>query len=93
MVERGWAVAYDSPESLARALGAADFPINRLALVSETKPDGTVKRRIVGDLRRSQANALVRQGERIVLPRLQDAVTDAFHQVPISPEEYPFTVA
>eukprot|EP00969_Alexandrium_andersonii_P229306 10126932-Alexandrium_andersonii.AAC.1 len=114
MVDKGWAVAYDSPESLARALGTDDFPVNRLALISKTKPDGSAKHRLIRDLCRSQVNALVRQGERVVLPRLQDAVadaldllealgegvvflgtdvSDAFHQVPISPEEYPFTAA
>eukprot|EP00969_Alexandrium_andersonii_P097372 4297281-Alexandrium_andersonii.AAC.1 len=41
------------------------------------KPDGTWKHRIIWDLRRSRVNSLVRQGERIVLPRLLDVAQDA----------------
>eukprot|EP00969_Alexandrium_andersonii_P249409 11022475-Alexandrium_andersonii.AAC.1 len=114
MVERGWAEVFDSPDELSGALGAAKFPIDRLALISKMKPDGTWKHRIIWDLRRSRVNALVRQGERIAPPRLLDVVqdalelleafgddvtflgtdvSDAFHQVPISSDEYPFTVA
>eukprot|EP00969_Alexandrium_andersonii_P076251 3361781-Alexandrium_andersonii.AAC.1 len=69
MVDNGWAVRCDDLASLRDHLGADGFPINRLALVSKPGPDNTVKHRIVWDLRRSLVNGLVRQGERIVLPR------------------------
>eukprot|EP00969_Alexandrium_andersonii_P021729 951284-Alexandrium_andersonii.AAC.1 len=68
----GWAEVFDSPGELAGALGTPWFPINRLALISKMKPGGTWKHRIIWDLRRSRVNSLVRQGERIVLPRLLD---------------------
>eukprot|EP00969_Alexandrium_andersonii_P030259 1319817-Alexandrium_andersonii.AAC.1 len=72
MVRHGWAVAFPSSEALSRALGTSEFPINRLALITKARPDGTLKHRLIWDLRRSNVNALVRQGERIVLPRLLD---------------------
>ena len=113
MVQSGWAVRCRTHEHLLRELGVSSAPLNRLGLISKTRPDGTVKHRLIWDLRRSEVNSLVRQGERIVLPRLLDAVsdaldlslvhgtaevrflgtdiTDAFHLIPIAPEEYPFT--
>eukprot|EP00969_Alexandrium_andersonii_P252202 11147084-Alexandrium_andersonii.AAC.1 len=42
-------------------------------------PDSTTKRRIVWGLRRSLVNGLARQGERIVLPRISDVVSDAIY--------------
>eukprot|EP00969_Alexandrium_andersonii_P353268 15439490-Alexandrium_andersonii.AAC.1 len=36
-----------------------------------------MKHRIVWDLRRSLVSGLVRQGERIVLPRISDVIADA----------------
>eukprot|EP00969_Alexandrium_andersonii_P180636 7982573-Alexandrium_andersonii.AAC.1 len=76
MVRRGWAVKCDSLGVLRAGLGADDCPTNRLALVSKLRPDGGVKRRTVWGLRRSLVNGLVRQVERVVLPRLSDLVED-----------------
>eukprot|EP00969_Alexandrium_andersonii_P013270 579014-Alexandrium_andersonii.AAC.1 len=39
-------------------------------------PDSRVKRRVAWGLRRSLANGSVRQGERIVLPRISDVIAD-----------------
>ena len=115
MVEKGWAVAVPTWGELTDQLGSDQIPINRLGLITKARPDGSLKHRIVWDLRRSLVNSLVRQGERIILPRLSDVVDDAhalaaenppgslrvlgtdiedaFHQVPILPDEYAFTVA
>lgn len=41
------------------------------------RPDGTVKRRVVIDLRRSGGNALAECPERIILPRIQDVTAMA----------------
>ena len=60
-------------------LTAAHGPVvvSKLAALSKTKQDGTVKLRLIVDMRRSRLNAHVRLEERIVLPRLSDAVHDA----------------
>ena len=46
---------------------------------SKIKLDGTVKGRLVHDLRRSQVNSHITLKERLVLPRLRDAMEDALH--------------
>eukprot|EP00435_Cladocopium_sp_Y103_P074084 s120_g46.t1 len=48
--------------------------VSRLGLVLKTKESGEVKRRIVIDLRRSGGNQKSRLPERLVLPRLVDAL-------------------
>ena len=48
---------------------------SRLALILKQKADGSTKRRIVIDMRRSKGNERARVGERIILPRAQDIVT------------------
>ena len=48
--------------------------ISRLALLLKQKEDGTVKRRVIMDLRRSGGNRRCAVDERIVLPRGQDAL-------------------
>ena len=115
MVSKQWATCCDTWDHLVSELGSDQITLNKLALVSKQKPDGTWKHRVVWDLRRSQVNASVRQGERVVLPRLLDVVNDichlaraspdstismlgthiadAFHQVPLDPSEWRFTVA
>ena len=50
--------------------------LNKVALLSKTKSDGSVKHRLVWDLRRSGVNLAVMQGERVVLPRLSDVAAD-----------------
>ena len=47
---------------------------SRLALIVKQKPDGSTKRRIMIDMRRSQGNDRATVTERIVLPRPQDVV-------------------
>ena len=50
---------------------------SRLALIMKQKPDGSTKRRIVIDLRRSGGNARAEVPERIVLPRAWDVIVSA----------------
>lgn len=45
---------------------------SRLALILKQKPDGSTKRRIVIDMKRSKGNDRSNIRERIVLPRAQD---------------------
>eukprot|EP00969_Alexandrium_andersonii_P111855 4940245-Alexandrium_andersonii.AAC.1 len=47
--------------------------VSKVALILKTKADGSTKRRLVVDLRRSGGNALARAPQRIVLPRIVDA--------------------
>ena len=50
--------------------------------------DGTTKHRLVWDLPRSGVNTLVRQGDRIILPRVSDVLEDrAELQVGLTPTE------
>ncbi len=75
MVDQDWAEAYSHWDEVTRSLGDG-VVLNKLAVLSKTKSDGTVKHRLVWDLRRSGVNLAVKQGERVVLPRLSDVVAD-----------------
>eukprot|EP00969_Alexandrium_andersonii_P162711 7192701-Alexandrium_andersonii.AAC.1 len=81
MVWHGWAVRCADIDSLWDLLGAREFPNNRLALVSKLRPDSTMKRRFARGLRRSLVDSLVRQGGRVVLPRLSDVVANAVERL------------
>ena len=48
---------------------------SKMALILKEKPDGSTKRRIILDLRRSAGNSRSEVGERIVLPRIVDVVS------------------
>ena len=64
-------------DTLSQHLGVTGIILNKLGLVTKIKPGGSVKHRLVWDLRRSGVNALIRPGERILLPRVHDLVEDA----------------
>ena len=76
MVDKQWADKFRTWPQVEEALGTEGIVMNRLALSSKLKPDGTWKHRLVWDLRRSGVNMAVLQGERVVLPRLLDLVRD-----------------
>ena len=48
--------------------------VSKLAAILKTRPDGTLKTRLVVDYRRSGVNSFVMANERVVLPRLRDAL-------------------
>ena len=50
-----------------------------MGLILKEKQDGSVKARLVHDLRRSDVNKHIRYQERLVLPRIQDALEDVMH--------------
>ena len=75
--KKGHCRFFDSEAELAEFLGVETVVLSKLALISKPRPDGTTKHRLIWDLRRSDVNATVQLGERIVLPRIQDAVDDA----------------
>ena len=47
-----------------------DGSISKMAIILKTKEDGSIKRRIIVDLRRSGANSRPVAPQRIVLPRV-----------------------
>ena len=77
MADSGWTVELTSWEEVLQFLGTDEVAINKLALVSKQKPDGSWKHRLIWDLLRSGVNLLVNQGERVILPRVQDVLQDA----------------
>jgi hypothetical protein len=54
---------------------------SRMAVIVKVKDDGSKKRRLIVDLKRSLANAAARVPERVVLPRLGDAVWMILHMM------------
>ena len=78
MVKEAWALSFTSTDALCKHLGVEGVILNELGLVTKIKPDGTTKHHLVWDLRRSGVNRLIPPGERIVLPRVQDLIEDAF---------------
>lgn len=59
-----------------------------MGLIVKTKADGSKKGRLVHDLRRSDVNSHIVFEERLVLPRLRDAVEDVLSLMEsASPEE------
>lgn len=76
MVDKGWADQCPSWAQLQEIAGGPPV-LNRLGLISKQRPDGSLKHRLVWDLRRSGVNSVVAQGERVVLPRVLDVARDA----------------
>ena len=68
---------FDTMEQLLEGLGVADVTLNKLGLISKQREDGSWKHRLIWDLLRSKVNEAIRSSERVVLPRLQDAICDA----------------
>ena len=75
LVAKGYAVRYETWDDVRAAFGGA--LVSKLACVVKTREDGTLKVRNVLDLRRSGYNEWVVLPERVVLPRLRDAIDDA----------------
>ena len=76
---KGHCKFFETYEELLDYLGVDDVVLSKLALISKDRPDGTTKHRLIWDLLRSDVNAATSLFERIILPRLQDAVEDAQH--------------
>ena len=71
-IERGYAVR-TSWKWIEETLGPVGT-VSKMALILKEKEDGTVQRRIILNMRRSQGNLRAQVDERIVLPRIQDVV-------------------
>ena len=75
LAAKGFVTVYESWDDLRARLG--EVVVSRMAAVLKVKPDGTRKVRLIVDMRRSGVNSFVKAHERVVLPRLRDAVSDA----------------
>eukprot|EP00435_Cladocopium_sp_Y103_P016550 s3307_g4.t1 len=71
LIERDFAMVISADEAQAKFEKGT---VSRLALISKQKESGVMKHRLIIDLLRSGGNSLAKVPERIVLPRIQDAV-------------------
>lgn len=75
--DKGYASRYTSIEEAEKVHG--ELLISPLGNIAKTKPDGSIKHRIIQDLRRGGANLLAKLFERIVLPRPNDHAWDLYN--------------
>ena len=71
-VEAGFTTEYSSWAEVLAKWG--NVLVSKLAVIVKQRPDGTERVRIIIDMLRSGLNLFVQLEERIVLPRLRDAV-------------------
>jgi hypothetical protein len=74
-LDKGFCRLFSDAEAASSAVGGSVHPAP-LGLVSKEKPDGTMKHRIIQDLRRNEVNTAMRLPERTVLPRPIDHAVD-----------------
>ena len=74
LVKAGFVVVV-SKEEACRRFGSGT--VSRLALIVKDKPDGSRKRRVIVDMRRSGGNDRATCPERIILPRIADVTNMA----------------
>ena len=74
----GYVEWFASLDEVRRKLGAAIM--SNLACVRSVRADGTRKHRLVVDLRQSGVNSVAPLGERLVLPRIWDAVQPGIYR-------------
>ena len=78
LVDDKFVQEFSSAEEITRLLGEEPV-LSKLALLSKQREDFSWKHRLIVDLLRSDVNSFICQGERIVLPRLGDAILDGLH--------------
>ena len=76
-LDAGFCTIYDSIEQATSDLHRTPI-LNKLGVIVKEKESGR-KCRIIWDLRESGINKLCHQGERVILPKLVDAVHDALN--------------
>ena len=74
-VEAGFGELFVDRASASRALGGTVFPAP-LGTVTKSRADGTLKHRLIQDLRLNKVNSAVTLPERLVLPRPTDLAAD-----------------
>eukprot|EP00971_Amphidinium_carterae_P110373 2186823-Amphidinium_carterae.2 len=57
-------------------MDAGGVPLNKSALITKVRMDGSRQHRLVWDLRRSGVNDELDQVQRTILPRVRDVVDD-----------------
>ena len=77
VVASGYAEEFTSWDALVAKYG--QIAVSKLACIVKTRKDGTIKSRIITDLRRSGVSRCVRTAERIVFPRGKEVVADAVY--------------
>jgi hypothetical protein len=75
-VDAGHCLPFKDRAAAEAYLGTSDLVVQRMALVSKRRADGTTKHRIIWDFLRSGTSGVQTILERIVLPRQSDAVAD-----------------
>ena len=75
LVDQGFAYVFKDAADAERFLGAAPVP-SPMGDVVKVKPDGSVKHRLIQDLRASVVNSASCVAERQVLPRFSDHAAD-----------------
>ena len=75
LTSAGFMTKVGSWTELVRELG--DVVVNKMACIIKEKEDGTVKLRLITDMLRSRVNEFVKLNERLVLPRICDALEAA----------------
>ena len=74
-IEQGWLREFGSVRELTAFVGG-DPILNKFACITKTKLDGTVKRRIIMDSKRSMVTDASRKMYKAVLPRVTDLIND-----------------
>ena len=69
-IRRDFVDSFDTFGELEAAVEGADVVLNKVAIISKQRSDGTWKHRLIWDMRRSGANERAVVSERGVLPRL-----------------------
>ena len=85
--DTGFCYIFSSFDKLVEFAGTDEITLQKLALVSKPRSDGTIKHRLVWDFLRSGTNSYIQLSERIVLPRIQDAAWAAVELRRQQPEE------
>ena len=75
----GFCRRYANYAELRTALGTEAVTFNKIGLIGKQRKDGTWKYRVIWDMKESKVNRAVKVKERVVLPRLCEAVGDAVH--------------
>eukprot|EP00971_Amphidinium_carterae_P025928 511419-Amphidinium_carterae.1 len=80
MLDKGWAVQFGTLQDVMVYLqtdqGIPLKLINKVGLITKVRDDGTLKHRLVWDLRRSGVNAAAHQSQRVVLPKINDILEE-----------------
>ena len=75
LVDQGFAYIFTDASAAAEFLGTSPVP-SPMGDVVKIKPDGSIKHRLIQDLRASAVNSASRVAERQVLPRFADHAAD-----------------